>query len=747
MNFTKYAKTVKNIVWNKNKYAKIVSLIVMVILVGFLFMQFLYNPIFESYTGVTNAKLTYESSEKLSDSEFEALASELTYDYRKRNAEERVNEDNEFTGEIKKNILMNTKSFQDNHSFNHIEYFRRAGIRQYKGPETCLSCHETMKARQADGSYIEVNTLEDVMSTMHFKFQTMDEGFSTYGYDGRKVNDGAWKIPVGKIDRACGIPGSFSWTGWAALIESNPEDENGDTKKVMRSEGCGQCHIGGNYHPATEKMMPVGDVTASAKEGIDCLICHSQNYDMNYRFVIEDDNGTRWNQDRTMKAAMSVTNPTNDNCLNCHQHNMGGDAYAHNVAAQSLGFKNQRILHTGAKRGNPFSKQSDVHAAAGLKCTDCHVPEGHKIPRGNKGTDLVGNDLPGKEVACENCHTSAPHTANFKTRVILNGHVNRLACETCHITKLEDVNVVLRDWVHPEFEKHEGIHAPTDIYRSGKPGKGFTYLWFNGNGTFLANALGDNPNGLKLYNPFFNQMTRINDPEVIAEVRHIALELKKHYPDLDVEKYVESAINTLSQLTPEMLEKRKTEVEKNLRPLMQMGESKIYPFKLFNAYMYEDLTNRGPYGAMILPFDYNVYYETGKPKDAVKTAIQNPIVKRMYEAPFKYYMMDEFMKYFGVGEWKTEFPLQNGKLKNVEPRWMRQMGTLMVNHGITRDAFECVDCHQENGIMDFEALGYRPERVKDLENLPELEELMKSGYIKMSGKIQDEEKDVSELKD
>jgi hypothetical protein len=25
---------------------------------------------------------------------------------------------------------------------------------------------------------------------------------------------------VGKIDRACGIPGSFSWTGWAALVES-----------------------------------------------------------------------------------------------------------------------------------------------------------------------------------------------------------------------------------------------------------------------------------------------------------------------------------------------------------------------------------------------------------------------------------------------------------------------------------------------------------------------------------------------
>ncbi len=744
MKLSDITKVLKKIVWNKNKYARTVSVVAIIFLFGFLFMQFLYNPIFEAYTGVTNAKLTYDSSVKLSDSEFEQLASELTYEYRKSKADKKIDEENEFSSNIKKSIIMNTKSFQDDNSFDHIKYFRKEGIRKYKGPETCLSCHETITVKKSDGTFETVNTLENVMETMHYKFQTMADGFTTYGYDGRKVNEGTRKIPVGKIDRACGIPGSFSWTGWAALIESKPENENGESETVLRSEGCGQCHIGGNYHPATEKMMPIGDVTASAKEGIDCLICHSQTYDMNYRFVIKDENGTRWNQDRTMKAAMTVTKPTNDNCLSCHQHNMGGDAYPHNVAAKSLGFKNKRLLHTGAKRGNPFSKHDDVHAAAGLKCTDCHVPEGHKIPRGTKGTDLVGNDLPGKEVACENCHTSAPHTANKKTRIILNGHVNRLACETCHITKLEDVNVVMRDWVHPEFEKHEGIFAPTDIYRSGEPGKGFTYLWFNGNGTFLANALGDNPNGLKLYDPFMNQMTKITDPEVIAEIRHTAMELKKHYPDMDVDKYVESAVNTLSQLTPEMLEKRKREVEANLRPLMQMGESKIYPFKLFNAYMYEDLTNRGPYGAMILPFDYNVYYETGETKEAVKTAIQNPIVKRMYETPFKIYMMDEFMKYFGVDEWNTDFPLQDGELKNVEPRWMRQMGTLMVNHGITKDAFDCEDCHQKNGIMDFKALGYRPERVKDLENLPELETLMKMGDIKMADKEKSAGKDVSE---
>ena len=218
-----------------------------------------------------------------------------------------------------------------------------------------------------------------------------------------------------------------------------------------------------------------------------------------------------------------------------------------------------------------------------------------------------------------------------------------------------------------------------------------------------------------------NQLVKITDEEIIAEIRKAAEDLKHTYPDIDIEKYVREVTNTLSQMSPELVEKRKKMIEKFMRPLMREGKSKIYPFKLFNARMYEDLGNQGPYGAMILPFDYGIYYKTGKPKDAVKVAIQNPIIKRMYQAPFKYYMMDEFMNYFGVDEWSTEFPLRNNELVNVEPKWMRQFGTLMVNHGITKDALQCKDCHTTKGVMDFKALGYTPERIKDLENLPELQ--------------------------
>jgi hypothetical protein len=674
----------------------------------------------EWYTGIRNEPLTYDTVQNLTPDQFEALADSLVKDARSAAAAKMVaSEKDPVVRQERERLLMASASFRGERDYYpHIEYFRRAGIRSYKGPETCLKCHETMKVRHDDGTVHSVDTMADVMDTSHFRFQQTAAGFSTVGYDGRIVNGpGTRPVPVGKIDRACGIPGSFSWTGWASLVKSKPAHAKGQI--VMRSEGCGQCHIGGNYHPATEMMLPGFKVPQVARQGIDCLICHSDRYDMNYKYVIKDKVGTRWNQDRTMKAALTVLRPSSKMCLRCHQHNMGGDTYMHNVAAKSLGYANARILHPGAKRGNAFSPVDDVHSRAGMSCLDCHRPMGHKIPRGTLGTDLVSNDLPNRPVTCESCHTTAPHTRNPLTRVILNGHGARVACETCHIKQLQPYSVVLRDWVNPTWDEHEGIYLFTDIYHNGQPGKGLQYLWFNGYGTFLANALGDNPLGGTSYNPLMNQLTRLSQPGLKRQLEQENAAFFKR-TGIDPNTYLTAPLDTLSQLSPEMRRKRAAMIEKNIRPTMRKQPSKIYPFKMFNAYMYEDMANQGPFGAMILPFDYPTYFETGNTRKAMEVAIANPIVKRMYEAPFKAYMMDEFMKYFGVDEWKTAYPLDPQNRKNVQPRWMRQMGTLMVNHGIEKEGHKCEACHSPNGIMDFKALGYSPAKVYDLTHLREL---------------------------
>ena len=606
--------------------------------------------------------IKYEAR-RVTDDEFEQIARQLqagpgtyvTIDTAARNAE--------VYQAVAERLAGNVSSFNRRAGLVHIERFREAGIREYRGPETCLQCHETIRVKDGKGGYAKVDLRDNVQQSVHFGLNKF-EGFNTFGFNGKRVEG----IPMGKIDRACGIPGSFTWTGWATIVTA----KGGKTY----SDGCGQCHAGGQYGPMSGTMFPGYQPTDAEFASMDCLICHSAAYDMNEKYVVQDDNGKyRWNQDRSMKAAMAVVKPASDNCLRCHEHNHGGDMYAQNAAAQNRGYRNPRLLHPGAKRGNP-TRGADVHYQAGLQCLDCHESHGHLIARGTRGTDLVSNDLPGVEVSCEKCHSGTPHIQDKTQRAFLNAHTDRLACETCHITHLTDDNVVLRDWTQPVFDTVEGIWIYRDLLRSGKPGEAITYRWHNGMGTFMAGALGDNPNGLNLYRAF---TTKPDQP-------HQGFDYAGYY-------------------------------ERTFRPLAKEGKSKIAPFKRFNAKMYEDMANQGPFGGMLLPFDYNVYYETGDPKASVMKAMEDPIIQMMYGTMFKKYMMDAFMNYMGIEKgWTIPF---SGR---VEAKWMRQDATLMLNHSITKDAMACESCHAPvaKGVMSFEELGYPSARVRDLRNLEEL---------------------------
>ena len=657
------------------------------------------------YTGDRISHYTYPNQDTLTDAQFERLASQLERSHTDALVEDRTASASDAVVRAETTrLLSNLPSTRREAGLSHVERFREARVRTYEGPQTCLECHEDMAVHTADGGTERVGLLDDVMNSVHYRlFSSERNAFSTYGYNGVAVNSGR-PIPVGKIDRACGIPGSFTWTGWAALVHAKPEGRPEET----RSEGCGQCHIGGGYGPPSEEMMPVVFREKEAEDGIDCLICHARDYDMDQRYVMDDGIGTRWNQDRSMRAAMSVGRPTQEACLRCHQHNLGGDSYPTNEAAQHTGYEHARLLHGTAKRGTPYTPEADVHAAAGMTCLDCHVTEGHKIARGRMGVDLVGNDLPDADVSCVGCHTSTPHVANPDVRAILNGHTARIGCETCHITRLWQDNIVLTDWLDPQWNAEEGIYQPKPVYRAGDMQRAVEYLWLNGSGTFLANALGSNPTGDGGYNPLMDQLTRYdkNGDVVIPGIT-----------DNDF----------LSQLTPEMRARRAAMVDRNILPLQELGTSKIYPFKLFNARMFEDMNNQGPFGAMILPFDYTTYYETGDAKASMEKAVSNPMVKRMYQTPFKLYMMDKFMEYFGVGSWTPEYPLKPGNEGAIEGHWMRQMGTLMLNHSVTKQGRTCQECHTPDGLLDFRALGYPEARARDLEHLPELQMLKKAG--------------------
>lgn len=616
--------------------------------------------------------------QRVSDADFERIAAALVAEKAPYASADSAPQNAAVYRAVARQLAGKVSTFDRRAQLDHIERFRRAGIREYRGPETCLQCHKKIRVSDGQGGWQQVDLRRNLEQSVHFTLNHFD-GFNTYGFNGELVKG----IPLGKIDRACGIPGSFTWTGWATLVKT----KTGQT----RSDGCGQCHPGGQYGPITGSMFPGYKPLDREFAATDCLICHSAAYDMNQKYVVRDPDGRyRWNQDRTMKAAMAVVKPTSDNCLRCHEHNHGGDTYENNKAAHALGYRNPRLLHPGAKRGTPDTDY-DVHYRAGVQCLDCHESHGHLMARGTQGTDLVSNDLPGVEVSCEKCHSASPHVQNKTTRAFLNAHTDKLACTTCHISKLRDDNVVLRDWTDPVYDAEEGIWLYRDLLRSGKPGEAIVYRWFNGNGHFMAGALGDNPNGLRLYRAF----TTTPSPE---------------FKGFDYAGYYENVF----------------------RPLADAGKSKITPFKRFNAKMYEDLGNQGPFGGMLLPFDYNVYYETGKPRDAVFKAVSDPLIQKMYGRMFKWYMMDDFMHYMAIDKgWTIPF---NGK---IEAKWMRQDATLMLSHSVTRDALQCRQCHAQRGvgIMPFEELGYPADRVNDLRNLEELKLLPASATAPQATKV------------
>ncbi|MBE0644566.1 MAG: hypothetical protein IH600_10850 [Bacteroidetes bacterium] len=559
--------------------------------------------------------------------------------------------------------------------FKHIKIFKEAGITAYEGPKTCLGCHEDITVEDAhSGKEKKVNLMENLLTSTHYRFFT-EKHDNVYGFNGELADN----FPMGKIDRPCPKPGSFAMTAWAEIVVT----AKGDTM----SEGCGQCHIGGQYQAPLGEIMPGYVTKDNEKEAVDCLICHSAAYDMNRKQVTVDKNGLkRWEQDRGMRAALSVTKTTSQTCLRCHQHNFGGDIYIDSTdhsyfqSILNTGHERPRVLHPGSKRGTPYSPSWDVHAAAGLNCTDCHVTEGHYIAKGNHTTTMMTNDLPGVEVACENCHTAEPHSENAEIADFLNAHTEKVACVTCHIPSLQADNATMRDFNKTTYEEHPGVHVYTDIVKETQPTKAITYVWWNGDATFLGNPIGDNPNGKNLYR-FYNPT-------------HVWPEFKNY----DYAKWY----------------------EKVMRPIAKKKPSKLYAMKIFNGRQHIDLQNMGPFGGMFVPYNLPTYYLSGNPSKAASVEMNKSMMKMMYGTMFKIYLMDQFMRYMDDGSgkyitgWNTDpyDDVQEMKKGKVEARWIPNDASMEISHAVRRNgALTCNNCHSKTGVLDWKKLGYEDDEV------------------------------------
>ncbi|GAB4362220.1 MAG: cytochrome c [Deltaproteobacteria bacterium] len=224
------------------------------------------------------------------------------------------------------------------------------------------------------------------------------------------------------------------------IVNNLKEIFNPETGKTKFS-GCNTCHPG-------DHIQDVGSTGKAAEEAIDCLLCHSSRYDFRKRKPYKDEQGrVVMGQDRSREAAMAVGKPAVKNCMVCHEAAGGG------------------VL---IKRGFAFTKETDVHAAQGMVCVDCHEAKEHRVPTGFDPNNWANDGL---RISCAGCHGETPHGDPDYDR-----HIARVACQTCHIPKTG--GAFAKDFTK-WTRKSDGFYEPTTLRREANETVP-VYAWFNG---------------------------------------------------------------------------------------------------------------------------------------------------------------------------------------------------------------------------------------------------------------------------
>ena len=157
----------------------------------------------------------------------------------------------------------------------------------------------------------------------------------------------------------------------------------------------------GNYQWAVVAATGLGIVEGSVKEGQEPKITY------NRRFV---------NADGTVLLPWNGP-PASMNCTYCHRRS---DVY-------KRGF-------TWADIHNP-----EIHHQQGMECVECHPAQlDHQIAKGRSEINRVAQELENTMRDCKECHESGFGGATLpRHRTVRPSHVRRMACESCHIPKVQ----------------------------------------------------------------------------------------------------------------------------------------------------------------------------------------------------------------------------------------------------------------------------------------------------------------------
>jgi octaheme c-type cytochrome (tetrathionate reductase family) len=536
----------------------------------------------------------------------------------------------------------------------------------YIGSASCTQCHP--------------GAVDQVMASVHYLWRTPNPKVAFPGGGSH-----------GMIDRFCGLVGSSAMVNYYADLGAH-----------KGSSACGKCHVGDGLpfpNPAT------GQFTTEQKEGIDCLICHASkgNYDMTgdgvydehdaeatHRALVSDPNTGRrsWHQDRSLRAAESVTSRVDTAaCLRCHEHGQAAPDY---------------------KRGTPYSPEHDTHAAWGLRCTDCHEVQQHKIARGSRVSDMHAWELQHVEVNCVKCHTSRPHpewpeNPAFKP---YNEHANFIACETCHIPRVS--GAARRIWYStfgttngpefqiPQLDPETGVYEPYSVYGADYAARP-AYRWFNGDVSMLAEPMHD---------------ANAWDFRIASKATPNA----KIYPFRPI-------VNGM------VMDRRGFGYDPNFNPQFTMAaamDAMAGPMKMMGFMRPEGLNEREravlSQFPNLLGFDVETYVETGNVKESVNVGLGR--LGMLMSGQDAWGMSDNQLSAIGATFWSGDLigldlpnnPADPTFVPNGDPT--QPTGSFVsLNHAVKRQGLRCNDCHSSNSVLDYPALGYTPAQATHLKTM------------------------------
>lgn len=209
---------------------------------------------------------------------------------------------------------------------------------------------------------------------------------------------------------------------------------------ITNEPRCTSCHIGYGWQDMNQPPP-------QADNAVDCLVCHDTTGDY-WKFPTLAGHPTYVPREWP-KGSGKLVQPPNladiarkvgpsdrANCGSCHFYGGGADGVKHGDLDSSLAAP---------------SPELDVHMSPdGLDfaCSDCHTSWGHSVSGSRyqvNARDTLGIDVPGhsdlSRASCESCHGLAPHPQSK-----LNDHVDRVACQTCHIPAFARGGVPTKTW-------------------------------------------------------------------------------------------------------------------------------------------------------------------------------------------------------------------------------------------------------------------------------------------------------------